>query len=168
MTLQTSARLGLPLLQAGQAQKELWHNEALVLLDCIVQPSVVAVGLDLPPDSPAPGGCWIVGTAPTGAWSGQARAIAGWTEGGWRFVAPQPGMRVWSCADAVDARYDGTDWSIGTLIGNHLVLGGVAMLGTRQSAIAAPANGTIIDVESRAVLGAILSALQSLGLIAAA
>ncbi|WP_010184834.1 DUF2793 domain-containing protein [Sphingomonas sp. PAMC 26605] len=168
MTLQTSARLGLPLLQAGQAQKEVWHNEALMLLDFAVQPSVAAVGLDTPPASPALGACWIVGAAPGGAWTGQANAIAGWTDGGWRFVPPQPGMRVWSHADGADARFDGTRWTIGTLTGNRLVIDGQAMLEARQPAIAAPANGTVVDVEGRHAIAAILSALQSLGLIAAA
>lgn len=168
MTLQTSARLGLPLLEAGQAQKEIWHNEALVRLDLAVQPSVEAVGLDAPPANPAVGSCWIVGTAPTGVWSGQARAIAGWTEGGWRFVPPQPGMRVWNLGTGADARFDGTDWTVGTLSGNRLVLDGYVMLETRPNAIAAPANGSVIDAEGRGAIAAILAALQSLGFIPAA
>ena len=40
----TSARLNLPLLAPGQAQKELYHNEALTLIDLAVQASVVTVG----------------------------------------------------------------------------------------------------------------------------
>lgn len=168
MTSQSSARLALPFLIAGQAQKEVWHNEALALLDLAVQPSVVAVGLDTPPASPATGACWIVGATPDGAWSGQPHAIAGWTDGGWRFVPAQAGMRVWSRADAVDARFDGTRWTLGDLVGNRLVLGGQPMLEARQPAIAAPANGAVIDIEARAAIAAIRAALQSLGLIAAA
>lgn len=37
MNDQTTVRLSLPLLQVGQAQKELSHNEALTLLDFAVQ-----------------------------------------------------------------------------------------------------------------------------------
>ena len=37
---ETTARLTLPFLQSGQAQKELTHNEALTLLDIAVQPVV--------------------------------------------------------------------------------------------------------------------------------
>ena len=65
-------RLALPLLQPGQAQKEMGHNEALAALDLIVQPNVVAAGIDTPPTSPESGQCWIVGASPTGAWAGQA------------------------------------------------------------------------------------------------
>ena len=42
MTLQTD-RLSLPLLAVAQAQKEATHNEALVLIDALVQPVVVSV-----------------------------------------------------------------------------------------------------------------------------
>lgn len=42
-------RLRLPLLTAGQAQKEVTHNEALLLLDLLVQASVQSAGLTSPP-----------------------------------------------------------------------------------------------------------------------
>ena len=44
MSESATPRWALPLLAAGQAEKELTHNEALLLLDMAVQPSVVAVG----------------------------------------------------------------------------------------------------------------------------
>ena len=59
---------------------------ATAALDIAVQPVVEAVGVDTPPVAPLPGQCWIVGDAPTGVWSGQASALAGWTPSGWRFV----------------------------------------------------------------------------------
>lgn len=166
MTDETSPRLGLPLLQIGQAQKEMAHNEALMLLDLSVQAVVETVGRDAPPLDPAEGACWIVGTAPTGAWTGQARALAGWTSGGWRFVAARTGLDVWSKADGSVARFDGGVWVTGTISGSRLVLGGNAVVGARQPAIAAPASGTVIDIQARVALGAILLALRNHGLIA--
>ena len=82
MTEEDSARLGLPLLAPGQAQKELWHNEALALLDIAVQAVVEEVGRDAPPGAPQPGQCWIVGAAPTGDWTGHARMAPGERAGG--------------------------------------------------------------------------------------
>ncbi|MBX9796085.1 DUF2793 domain-containing protein [Sphingomonas sp.] len=149
MTDQTSARLALPLLQPGQAQKELYHNEALVLLDLAVQPVVDSLGLNAPPPSPALGQAWIVGATPAGAWAGQAGAIAGWTGGGWRFVAPLEGMTVWSIADARPARHRGGAWQLAPL-----------------PAIAPPQGGETIDSPARAAIGAILAALAAHGLIA--
>lgn len=166
MSDDTTARLGLPLLHVGQAQKEVSHNEALALLDFAVQASVEAVGLDTPPIAPAVGQGWIVGAAPTGAWAGQARALAGWTSDGWRFVAAHPGMTAWSGADGAFARFDGAAWQIGSVVGTRLVLAGRSVVGAQQPAIAAPASGATIDAEARTAIGAVLSALRAHGLIA--
>ena len=162
---ETSARLALPLLAPGQAQKELFHNEALALLDMAVQASVVAVGLDSPPDAPAPGQCWIVGAAPTGGWRGHADAIAGWTPGGWRFLSPVAGMAVWDIGAGRVARWSGEAWVSGTLAGARLLVDGVQVVGARRGAIPAPAGGGTVDVEARAAVAAILAALAGHGLI---
>ena len=161
----TSARLALPLLQSGQAQKEVTHNEALALLDLAVQAGVAAVGVNAPPDAPAPGACWIVGTTPTGAWAGHAAALAGWTDGGWRFVAATEGMAVWSVADVMAARYVGGAWTVGGLVGHALQIDGLRVVGPRADPIVAPAGGTVIDSEGRAAIGMILDALKAHGLI---
>ena len=160
-----SPRWALPMLQAGQAQKELSHNEALVRLDAIVQASVSAVGLDTPPADPAPGQSWITGDAPSGAWSGQARALASWTTGGWRFVAPREGMAVWNGAQACVVRYRDAAWRSGELRGAQVVIDGTVVLRQRQPAIAAPTGGATVDIEARQALSAILAMLRSHGLI---
>jgi hypothetical protein len=162
----TTARLALPLLQAGQAQKEMTHNEALARLDLAVQARVETMGLNDPPADPAAGGCWIVGPAPTGAWAGNAGVLAGWTADGWRFVAPIEGMEAWVADQAVRARYGGGAWQAGELAGKQLLIDGVKVIGVQESAIADPAGGTTIDAEARATIGAILAALRGHGLIA--
>ena len=162
----TSARLGLPLMQPGQAQKELTHNEALSLLDLAVQAGVVAVGTSVPPATPVAGQAWVVGPAPTGAWAGRAQAIAGWTENGWRFVAPREGMAVWSAADSCVARYTGGAWRVGVLAGRRVTIDGIAVIGAQRPEIITPAGGAVIDGEARGTIAAILGALRAHGLIA--
>jgi len=163
---ETSVRLGLPLLQTGQAQKEWSHNEALTLLDFAVQPVVEAVGVDTPPAAPVRGACWVVGAVPSGAWTGQAGALAGWTDGGWRFIAAREGMAAWSSADVAIARFSSGSWTVGELRGTRLVLAGAAVVGARQAAIATPVGGSAIDTEARAAIAAVLVALRTHGLIA--
>lgn len=163
---ETTPRLALPLLEAGQAQKELYHNEALALIDLALGAGVEAVGLDTPPSGPAPGQCWIVGAGPTGDWTGSAGAIAGWTAGGWRFVAPRAGLTVWSIADRLFAHFDGSAWTVGDLPAARVVIGGVQVLGAQFPAIPAPADGATVDAEARAALAAILAMLRGHGLIA--
>ncbi|SFO03653.1 DUF2793 domain-containing protein [Sphingomonas sp. OK281] len=158
-------RLALPMLQPAQAQKETTHNEALALLDLAVQASVLAVGTNVPPVAPVAGNAWIVGSAPTGGWAGQARAIAGWTSGGWRFVVPREGMTAWSVADAQAARFAGGAWTTGVLAGTRVTIGGVDVVGARRAAIPDPTGGTIVDSQARTAIGAILGALRGHGLI---
>ena len=144
-------RLKMPLLAAGQAQKEITHNEALTVLDLAVHAAVSGVGVTTPPATPALGAAWIVGDVPTGAWAGQALALAGWTAGGWRFVAPTEGMTVWHLADRRTLRHVAGAW-----------VGGV---GVPAAAIPEPLGGSVIDAETRSAVAAILRMLRQHGLI---
>ena len=105
---ETSARLSLPLIQAAQAQKHVTHNEALILLDALVQLVVEAFSATTPPAAPDDGEVWALGPDPTGAWAGQGGKLAARANGGWLFIAPQAG---WRAAQGTDARvFDGADW----------------------------------------------------------
>jgi hypothetical protein len=144
--LPSTPRLALPLLAMAQAQKEVTHNEALALLDLLVQPAVADGPQADPPAAPLAGQGWIVGAGATGAWADQDSAIALWTAGGWRFVAPRPGMRVVRLSDGAWLRCDGADWA-------------------EPAAIASPAGGATIDSEARAAIDALILALVGHGLL---
>lgn len=162
----TTPRLDLPLLQPGQAQKELFHNEALALIDLAAAPVVEALGLDVPPADPLPGQCWIVGSGPSGEWAGQAHALAGWTANGWRFLAARAGMSVWCVADGMHARFDGTRWVTGEVRAASFVLNGTPVLATQSPPIPDPSGGSVTDDVARATLAAVLAALRHHRLIA--
>ena len=164
MTDLATSRLALPLLAAGQAQKEMTHNEALALLDLAVQGAVVAVGEEMPPVAPLPGQCWIVGDAPAGDWAGRGNAVAGWTEGGWRFLAPREGMRLWLSEADGFALYAGGMWRLGEAHG-RLLVDGVQVVGPRAAAIAEPSGGTMVDAEARASILAVLDVMRAHGLV---
>lgn len=65
----TTPNLSLPELAASQSQPHVPINSALRRLDGLVQLSVIDRALNTPPGSPADGDCYILGAAPTGAWS---------------------------------------------------------------------------------------------------
>jgi Protein of unknown function (DUF2793) len=161
-----TARLKLPLLATGQAQKEVTHNEALLLADMLVQPVVLAVAQNAVPASPSPGQCWIVGGSATGDWTGKANQIACWTAGGWRFAVPFDALVVWSLADAMHMQWNGSGWIAGASNAKHYAIDGTAVIGAQKAAIAAPSGGVTVDYEARITLGAILNALRGHGLIA--
>ena len=144
---ESSGRFALPYLQPGQAQKELFHNEALTAIDALLHPVAQTIGDNTPPATPAIGQCWIIGAAPTGAWSGRPQEIAYWSEGGWRFIMPAPGMLVWLAADGVWAREDAGGWMVGAAIPNA-------------------SGGATVDSEARAAINALLAAVRLHGVIA--
>jgi hypothetical protein len=147
-------RLPRPAAARGrQAQKELFHNEALARIDALVQPVVEAVAVDMPPVAPMTGQCRIVGVTPDGDFAGQAAALACWTSGGWRFVAPRPGMAVWSLADGAPVRFEGGAGSGGWTVA------------ARQPAIPDPDAGGVVDIPARAAIRAILATLRVQSLI---
>ncbi|MEH3108090.1 MAG: DUF2793 domain-containing protein [Sphingomonas fennica] len=162
---EATPRLDLPYLAPGQAQKEATHNEVLAIVDALIHPAPQAVRND-PPAVPAIGAAWIVGRAPTGAWTGRADAIAWWSEGGWRFGRAIEGMTAWLADAGETARFTSGAWAIAQLPARALLIGGQNVVGPRQPAIDAPAGGATVDSQARATLASILVALKTHGLIA--
>lgn len=147
MPILETARHRLPLLAVSQAQKEITHNEALVLVDALLHP-VVEAELAAPP-SPAVtdiGKCWLIGQVPTGPWQGKAAQIALWIGGGWRYVVPQSGMRLRLLSEQADKIWSGSGWS-------------------NAPTIADPSGGGIIDVEARATIALLLQYFRLIGLV---
>jgi hypothetical protein len=166
MTDLATPRLALPLHAAGQARTEMYHNEALARLDLAVHGAAVAAGAETPPVDPEPGDCWILGDAPEDAWAGHAHAVAGWTEGGWRFAAPCEGMRLWLGETQGFALFSGGAWRIGQAHG-RLFVEGLQVIGPRAAAITEPSGGTVVDAEARAAILAMLELMREHGLIEA-
>lgn len=108
----TTARLGLPIIAPAQAQKHVTHNEALRILDGIIQLVLAGVGTNTPPTNPAAGEVHAIGTAPTGAWDGQAGRLAQWDGGAWAFITPQTGWRAWDGPGARDLVFGAGGWAV--------------------------------------------------------
>lgn len=165
MTQDATPRWNLPLLHAGQAQKELFHNEALARVDMLLHGVAESADLTEPPISPAVGGCWIVADGAEGDWTGQDGAIACWTEGGWRFVTPRAGLAMGVADRGHAVIHDGASWTDGPIRADGIYVGGNRIVGARVAAIADPVGGGTIDAESRDAIVAILAALRNHGLI---
>lgn len=148
-------------------QKEWFHNEALALLDLLVGGSLEGGPIAAPPGSPVLGALYLVAASgATGAFAGNEGKLAGWTEGGWRFVTPVEGLRLTVRSSGVDFHYSDGQWDSGSLRATELVIGGAKVVGSAAAAIAGPAGGATVDAEGRACLAQILTALRGHGLIA--
>lgn len=160
-----SARFALPFILPGQAQKEAYHNEALTQVDIALHACVEGAPAADPPGTPALGQSWLVAAGATGAWAGQGGKLAGWTEGGWRFVAPVAGMTCWNRSAGCWLYWSGSGWSDGSLPAAALVVAGDQVVGPRLATVPSPSGGTTIDAEARAAIDALIATLKSHGLI---
>lgn len=104
--------LGLPLLAAGQAQKHVTHNEALTLLDSLVQLACLDKDLSGPPANPAEGDRYLVTAAsPTGAWAGLAGQVVRFTNGVWIGAVPSAGWLAYLADEKLVYVFDGSAWT---------------------------------------------------------
>lgn len=108
--MDVSNRLALPYLAAAQSQKHVTHNEALRMLDALVQIGVLDAGVNAPPATPAEGARYLVGDAPTGDFSGHAGHVAAYDDAAWRFYAPRAGWICRVSSNNVLLVHDGTAW----------------------------------------------------------
>lgn len=140
-----SPRYRLPLLFAGQAQKETFVNEAHALTDALLHCAIEGIAA-APPIAPVDGTNWLVGASPTGAFAGQSGKLACRQAGNWLFVAPRDGMRLLNRATGQEIRHFGI-W--------RTPIRPLAALG-----------GALVDSEARAAISAIMATLESAGVIA--
>lgn len=140
-------RFALPFLFAGQAQKEITVNTVTARLDVLLHCAVESQQPN-PPVAPAEGQVWLIAGNPGGAWSGLAEYLAAYIGGGWTLIAPQEGMVLFDRALGAFRHYQG-GWTV-------------------PAAQIAPTGGSVIDVEARTAIEALVTALQNAGVIPAA
>lgn len=112
MALTSGPNLGL--LVNGLAG-ESHYSELMRLLrglDALTQLCVEDKDLSTPPGSPTDGVCYIVGAAPTGAWTGWAGRVARYstTLAGWESYAPKNGWRAFVRDESLYYRFNGSTW----------------------------------------------------------
>lgn len=103
--------LKLPYIMPAQAQKHVTHNEAVRMLDCLVQLMVLSRILATPPATPADGDRYIVAAGATGPWLGQTGRLAAFQDGAWIFYLPKEGVTAWVADEDVLVAYTGSAWA---------------------------------------------------------
>ena len=145
MALLETARFEIPLLAAGQAHKELFHNEALTRIDFLMHPIVQAIETDPTTIVPVPGQSWLVGPGATDQWLDHDDHVAGWSGNAWLFFAPIALMRVYIESTDDFAIYRGS-WQLAAEVGG-------------------PVAGSVVDVEARNSIESIIVALEAQGIL---
>lgn len=104
--------LGLPKLAANQSQKHVTHNEALKVLDGLVQLSVKSRTTTAPPGSPADSDRYLVPSGATGAWSGKTDQVAVYVDGAWDYHIPKTGWRCFVEGEGIVTYVSGIGWQV--------------------------------------------------------
>jgi hypothetical protein len=136
-----TTNLALPNILGAQAQKHVTHNEALRLLDGMVQLGVISRTLTTPPGSPIDGDRYIVASGATGLWAGWDLNVAFWTDGAWFRLVPRRGWLAHVAAETALLVFDGSIWTAPqpNLTATTLGLGGAAGDATNRLSINSPA-----------------------------
>jgi len=109
---ESTSNLTLPYIQPSQAQKHVTHNEALQVLDALVQASALDRTRTSPPAVPNEGDRYIVPVSATGDWAGQDATLAVYANGGWMFHVPNVGWKIYVEAEGAEVVFDGAGWAI--------------------------------------------------------
>ncbi|MGI1663320.1 DUF2793 domain-containing protein [Palleronia sp. KMU-117] len=108
-----TTRLGLPLVQAAQAQKHVTVNSGLERLDALVKLVLTSLDETVPPEQPD--GMYAVPPGALGAWEGKGGMVAFAANGGWDFASPQQGWSAWIADLGAAAIHDGSEWIPGAV-----------------------------------------------------
>ncbi|WP_424941109.1 DUF2793 domain-containing protein [Aliiroseovarius sp. S253] len=136
--------LSLPLIQPSQAQKHVTHNEALRLLDVLVQLTVLSADETAPPVAAADGDRHIVSSGATGDWVGQDHKIAMLENGTWQFFVPLEGWRADVTGTATQMRFDGSAWAEITPDTSNLSVVGVNTSADATNRLAVSSDATLL------------------------
>lgn len=127
---------GIPLVPENTIDPAAGLNLALLVIDRLLQLKVLDMKLNTPPASPVAGSRYIVGTAPTGAWSGKNLQVAEWMpDGYWQFSPASVtvfGTSIWLNT--------GTDW-VPASAGGGAAWGGITGTLADQADLAGALDG---------------------------
>lgn len=119
MSIVNGPKIGIPV---GIADHDNYGDAIRLQLrgiQALVQANVINQTTNTPPASPNNGDTYVVGTAPTGIWVGNAKAIAYWTtndpanpSGTWNYFVPKAGWIIYDVAQTSNYQFDGANWNV--------------------------------------------------------
>jgi len=108
--MDNSAKLGVPLLAADQAQKHVTMNDALQRFDQLVQARAINFTTTAPPPSPSAGHAYVISSPATGEWAGREGQFAAFYSGAWVYMTPSEGWRIYDESTSMPMVYNGGAW----------------------------------------------------------
>jgi Protein of unknown function (DUF2793) len=129
----------------------------------------VTTALQSPPPAASEGQCYIVPEGAVDDWQARARQIALCSNGGWMFLAPRAGWRVWDASRGAHLLFDGADWVPDAMATSPTGAGLICrVLEFDHVLIPGPSNTTAEQIPANAqvlgVSGRVLDAITGAGL----
>lgn len=134
----------LPLLFAGQSQKEFFVNAAFSRCDALLHP-VIEGEIATEPVAPEEGQGWLVAQNASGAFAGRTGMLAVRQSGAWQFFSPSDGMRLFDRSTGQQVLFAG-HWR-------------------RAGPLDPPSGGQTVDAEARTAINQIIAAMSHCGII---
>ncbi len=158
----STARLGLPLVQASQAQKHVTVNTAFERVDALSQLVLASSSVATPPASTSEGECFAVPVGAVNEWSGHEGQIAVFLNGGWDFVVPVQGWRAWVADEGLFAVFDGMNWTAGaTAVSPNGAAFGHRVIEVDHTVQAGPSSSTTLIIPNGAIVYAVTGLVLS-------
>lgn len=109
--------LEIPEMASTQEERSVTFNEAVAKLEAGAGLfPALDVNLNTPPGSPVDGDVYVLGAAPTGAWSGHGSNIAVFYNASWRYMPARSGLLAYAVNDDSFYRYKtGYGWEVTTI-----------------------------------------------------
>ena len=105
----------MPLIDAAQAQKHVTINEAILRMDALGASRVESRSFTSPPETPEDGTAYIVGKSASDLWETHDEEVAIYQNGGWRFVSPWDGLKIWVADEATNVCFQLGSWNASQL-----------------------------------------------------
>lgn len=137
--------LQMPYILPAQAQKHVTHNEALRILDVLVQLIVIDRDQTVPPPTPTEADRHIVPPLATGDWQGMDGQIALWEHGQWSFFVPQHGWSAYVLAEGVMASCLGGAWVVAAEQPLHATQIGISATADAVNRLSVTAPATLLN-----------------------
>jgi len=109
MSLDETENLGLDRLLEGQAEGENSYNNAMNILDTLVDAAIIDRDLATPPGDPGNGDVYLIAASATDDWNGHDGELTSYHDG-WIFITVKEGFVIWVKDEDVYLIYDGSVW----------------------------------------------------------
>lgn len=135
--MSNTQNLLLPFIAAGQSQKHVTHNEALLLLDKLSQISVISRTVSTPPATPNEGDLYIIPINSTALWANKTTQLALFRGNAWAYIPAKEGFIAYVQAEDKPILYNSTSWvdlPVTLPSHSHDILQNMALLGIGTTA----------------------------------